>query len=143
MKKLILFVFCLLSIQSFAQFDQWFSDQSLRMDFYHSGDKHSDSYTFDEFIQEDFWAGYGAEYAKYADEGSVPHWPPIAPIITWCKKVGIPISAAYAIAGGIAQKGTEGKHFWMPTVKNAKAILRRELVRAFAFYDLDIRVNVS
>lgn len=80
MRKLIILVFCILSTQSYAQFDQWFSDKSLRMDFYHSGDKHSDFYTFDEFIQEDYWAGskvnmidemnYGMYYLKVKDAHS-------------------------------------------------------------------------
>ena len=38
-------------------FDDYFEDKTLRLDYFHSGDKENDYYSFDELIEEPFWGG--------------------------------------------------------------------------------------
>ncbi len=49
----------LFSTASFAQikFDDYFFDKTLRLDYYHTGNHEEDFYSFDELIEEPFWAG--------------------------------------------------------------------------------------
>lgn len=54
--------------------------------------------------------GPGARYAEAVEEGSRPHWPPIAPLKLWAARVLGDSSAAYPVAAKIAKYGTDGKH---------------------------------
>ena len=77
MKKIFLFVFVLLSLGLQAQFQKYFYNKTLRMDYYHSGNDTSEFYTFDELIAEPYWGGshtnlvdtmkYGNYYVKVFD----------------------------------------------------------------------------
>ena len=72
MKKyfLIALVF-VISFQASAQYDSWFENKTLRLDYFQSGDSNSSSYTFDELIEEAYWGGSHInlidtfEYGKY------------------------------------------------------------------------------
>lgn len=57
MKRIIIFL--LLSTTLFAQikFEKYFLDKSMRLDFYHTGDHENEIISFDELIEEPFWAG--------------------------------------------------------------------------------------
>lgn len=46
---------CLLSAQ--VKFDDYFLDKTLRIDYYHTGDHETDSYSIDELIIEPYWGG--------------------------------------------------------------------------------------
>jgi hypothetical protein len=52
-------LFLLLNIQIFSQinFDEYFLDKTLRIDYYHSGDSEKEFYSIDELIEEPFWGG--------------------------------------------------------------------------------------
>lgn len=77
MKRIILFTLVLLSTQAFSQFDKYFENKSLRMDYYHTGTHNISSYSFDELIEEPYWGGskvnmidtfgYGNYYLKVFD----------------------------------------------------------------------------
>jgi hypothetical protein len=56
--KIIFFLLLFISI-SYSQinFDDYFEDKSLRLDYFHTGDKENDYYSFDELIEEPFWGG--------------------------------------------------------------------------------------
>ena len=58
MKKYFL-LFVLIPIVTFPQitFDQLFLNKTLRLDYYHTGNDTSDSYSIDELIEEPFWGG--------------------------------------------------------------------------------------
>lgn len=58
MKKL-LFLFVISSHLILAQinYDDYFTDKSLRLDFYHTGDKSTEIISFDKLIEEPFWSG--------------------------------------------------------------------------------------
>jgi len=53
----LLFLSVLLVQKSEAQFNTYFNDQSLRLDYYHCGNAQTEKYFFDELIQEPYWAG--------------------------------------------------------------------------------------
>ncbi len=57
MKKI--FLLLLISTVVFAQvkFDDYFENKSLRLDYYHTGDKTTDSYSIDELLSEPYWGG--------------------------------------------------------------------------------------
>ncbi len=52
-------------------FDQYFHNKTLRLDYYHTGDKENDYYSIDELIEEPYWGGSKInlvdkfEYGKY------------------------------------------------------------------------------
>jgi len=52
-------------------FDKYFHNKTLRLDYYHTGDKENDFYSFDELIEEPYWGGSKInlvdkfEYGKY------------------------------------------------------------------------------
>lgn len=56
---LSVFYFFLFTVTSFAQinFDDYFNDKTLRLDYHHTGNHEEDYYSFDELIEEPFWAG--------------------------------------------------------------------------------------
>ncbi len=61
-KKIILYVFLFTFFTSsivFSQinFDEYFLNKTLRLDYYHTGNKENDSYSFDELIEEPYWGG--------------------------------------------------------------------------------------
>lgn len=72
MKK-TLFAILLFSNLIFAQldFDQYFENKTLRLDYYHTGNDTIDAYSFDELIEEPFWGGSKTnlldrfDYGKY------------------------------------------------------------------------------
>jgi hypothetical protein len=57
MKYLFTFIFTVLWFASFAQFGKYFSNQTLRIDYYHSGNFEDEYITPDEFISEPTWGG--------------------------------------------------------------------------------------
>ena len=61
-RQIILLIFLSILISSFPgfsqiNFDDYFFNKSLRLDYYHTGDKENDSYSFDELIEEPYWGG--------------------------------------------------------------------------------------
>lgn len=57
MKKAIVFFLIFAAITVHAQFDAYFLDKTLRMDYYHSGNHETEIYSFDELIAEPYWGG--------------------------------------------------------------------------------------
>ena len=56
--KLIFILSLFISITySQINFDDYFENKTLRLDYFHSGDKESDFYSFDELIEEPYWGG--------------------------------------------------------------------------------------
>jgi hypothetical protein len=81
MKKIILPILLLiLANQSFASFDNWFLNKTLRIDFNHTGDNKHELYSIDQLKSEPFWGGshttlidtlnYGIYYFKAFDVSS-------------------------------------------------------------------------
>ena len=55
----VLFAILFFSGISFSQinFDEYFLDKTLRLDYFHTGNKENDSYSFDELLEEPYWGG--------------------------------------------------------------------------------------
>lgn len=54
------------------------------------------------------WAKVGTNvvYGPFVEDGTRPHWPPLAQVAPWAADHGIP---AFLVARAIARKGTQGK----------------------------------
>ncbi|MCF8227338.1 MAG: IgA Peptidase M64 [Bacteroidales bacterium] len=57
MKKLLLILMLLASFSLQAQFEKYFHDKSLRIDYYHTGDHESEIFSIDELLAEPNWGG--------------------------------------------------------------------------------------
>ncbi|NOY49790.1 MAG: peptidase M64 [Chlorobi bacterium] len=57
MKRILFLILLMFSMSAFAQFDKYFASKTLRMDYYHSGNHDTSSFSFDELIVEPFWGG--------------------------------------------------------------------------------------
>ena len=57
MKSFFLFLFFTVLTYSQINFNDYFEDKTLRLDYFHTGDKENDFYSFDELIEEPFWGG--------------------------------------------------------------------------------------
>jgi hypothetical protein len=57
MKLFALFLLLISVAYSQINFDDFFEDKTLRLDYFHTGDKENDYYSFDEMIEEPFWGG--------------------------------------------------------------------------------------
>lgn len=54
---LLLTLGCFSEVQAETHFEKYFWDKTLRFDFYHCGDRQSQTYYFDELVEEPYWAG--------------------------------------------------------------------------------------
>lgn len=74
--------------------------------------------------------GSDLKYAPSIEFGSRPHFPPLDPIRAWCKRHGLPESAAYPIALGISKRGTPAQPFLYPAFEverhEFEQLIRRE-----------------
>lgn len=57
MKNLLTILLSLVSVAVFAQFDKYFENRTMRVDYYHAGDSKNDYYYIDEVITEPYWGG--------------------------------------------------------------------------------------
>ncbi|MEP0860753.1 MAG: peptidase M64 [Ignavibacterium sp.] len=57
LKKLLLIFLVQISLQAQIQFDDYFTDGSLRLDYFHTGNDTLEIYSFDELYAEPFWGG--------------------------------------------------------------------------------------
>jgi hypothetical protein len=67
----VLVTVLLLSQTGHAQFNKFFEEKSLRLDYYHCGNAGSEKFYFDELIQEPYWAGSKTnliDQSKYGDK---------------------------------------------------------------------------
>ncbi|MBE0570716.1 MAG: peptidase M64 [Ignavibacteriaceae bacterium] len=57
MKLISFFLLTLTITYSQVNFENYFENKTLRLDYFHSGDKENDYYSFDELIEEPYWGG--------------------------------------------------------------------------------------
>ena len=72
--------------------------------------------------------GSDLKYAPAIEFGARPHFPPLDPIRAWCKRHGIPESAAYPIALGISKRGTPAKPFLFPAFESERGNFERMIL---------------
>lgn len=75
--------------------------------------------------------GYGADYARWVNDGTAPHWAPIEPLLGWARRVLGDESAAYAVQRKIAEEGTEAVEFIQRWKAATKAHLRTRGLSAY------------
>lgn len=46
-----------ITVSGFAQFDKYFENKTLRLDYYHTGNDTSEIFSFDELLEEPYWGG--------------------------------------------------------------------------------------
>jgi hypothetical protein len=74
MKRLLTLLLVIISFNVFAGFKDFFEDKTLRLDYYHSGDKNNEYYSIDQLIMEPYWGGSKVnlidifDYGKYKFE---------------------------------------------------------------------------
>lgn len=64
--------------------------------------------------------GSDVKHAKPVEFGSRPHFPPLDPIREWCRRHGLPESAAYPIALKIARNGMKAKPWLFPAYESER-----------------------
>ena len=57
MKNILTILLLLVSVAVFGQFDKYFENRTMRVDYYHAGDSKNDYYYIDEVIAEPYWGG--------------------------------------------------------------------------------------
>ncbi len=69
MKKTLFALLMLVWIQSQAAFNDYFENKTLRIDYYHTGNNLTDTYSLDQLIQEPFWGGSKVNMIDIFDYG--------------------------------------------------------------------------
>lgn len=79
-KMQLMLVLLMIVVPAFAQFDTYFYNKTLRMDYFHCGDDKTSEYYFDELLEEPYWGGskvnlidtnfYGNLYVNVYDQKS-------------------------------------------------------------------------
>ncbi len=75
--------------------------------------------------------GYSASYARYVEEGTRPHFPPVDALRGWARRVLGSAAAAWGVARKIAREGTDPKPFVEPGIVAMKARLQTRGISAF------------
>ena len=57
MKLIFIFFLFVSAVYCQVNFDDYFEDKTLRLDYFHTGDKENESYSFDELVEEPYWGG--------------------------------------------------------------------------------------
>jgi len=70
MKQLLIILFVIIGLQGYSQFDTYFLDKTLRLDYQHSGNSDEEFFYFDELIKEPFWAGSKVNLVDTFDYGN-------------------------------------------------------------------------
>ena len=73
-------------------------------------------------------------YGQYVDEGTKPHWVPIAPLKRWASAKGLPKSAAFAARAAIKRRGTTPKRFFTTVIEKEIARLVPQLEQSIVQY---------
>jgi len=81
------------------------------------------------------------EYGKYVDEGTKPHWAPIAPFKKWASAKGLKPQTAYAVRASIAKKGTKPHRFFTTIIEKEIERLLPKLDEGFIRF-LDNRITL-
>ena len=71
-----------------------------------------------------------APHFRAVDDGSRPHFPPIAPLLEWCALKGLDPGVAYAIQQKIGAEGTKPTNFTRDAFDQVLQILKDEVFAA-------------
>lgn len=83
------------------------------------------------------YSGMPSRYINFADTGTRPHWPPIAPLTLWAaRKFGYAVGSpeakrmGYLVARKISRKGTKAQMFIENTVTRDRAQVQKIMADA-------------
>ena len=77
-----------------------------------------------------------SKHAPFIEFGTAPHFPPLDAIRAWCRRKGIPETAAFPIARAISERGTPERPWLYPAYKVG---MRRHVERIRAFVGAELR----
>jgi len=127
MRHCLFLLLSIISLSSFAQFEKYFEDKALRLDYYHTGNDKEEIYSFDEMTIEPFWGGsktnlidtfeFGKYYFKVYSE----------------KNDELIYSRGYSTLFGEWQTSDEAKETWRTVSESIVFPLPKDSVRV-AFY---------
>lgn len=73
-------------------------------------------------------AGTNLVYGRPVEEGRKPGTPPpVAPLIRWAVRKGMPEATGYAIAKAIGKRGTRPRPYLKPAYEKNRALISKEL----------------
>ena len=78
------------------------------------------------FVQGEVFTGRQAPYAVFVEEGTKPHWAPIAPLKLWARRVLGDEQAAYRVRWAIRRRGTKARHMF----RDAFAVVQPRILGA-------------
>ena len=80
------------------------------------------------------WATWGSNlsYIRALEDGSKPHFPPLAALQPWAARHGFPPGnvGAFLVARAISQRGTKAHHMLRDAMPPTRAFFRKQLRRA-------------
>lgn len=87
-----------------------------------------------------------ADYFHYVNENTVPHWPPILPIVQWV--IDKPLATdlpevnkiAHAVQWKIAQEGTQGHYFFESVLNSLLEVYYPKIVDAI-YADIEVELE--
>lgn len=71
----------------------------------------------------------GNVYARFVEEGTKPHWAPIAALRRWATQRGL---NPYAVQASIARKGTKAHPFFVPALKKNLHYIKSQFHKALS-----------
>jgi hypothetical protein len=71
MKKIIFILLIICSLNGFSQFERYFEDKCLRIDYFHSGNIDHEYFRPDELIEKNIWAGSKINLIDHFDYGKI------------------------------------------------------------------------
>lgn len=77
------------------------------------------------------WVGSDVGYAPFVEFGTRPHFPPLEPIREWCRRHGIPETAAYAIALKISRTGQPARPWLFPAYEEERPKFEAIIMAAY------------
>lgn len=80
--------------------------------------------------------GFAAEYSRFVEFGTRPHFPPVDALKRWARRVLGDESAAWPVARKIAEEGTPEQPFVRPGIDAVKAKLRQRGLSAYVNEEL-------
>lgn len=70
MKQWLIVALLAVNSSGFAQFDSYFLDKTMRLDYYHSGNDKEEIFSFDELLEEPYWGGSKVNLIDIFDYGN-------------------------------------------------------------------------
>lgn len=81
---------------------------------------------------------WAQSYAAFVDQGTPPHFPPIAPLLRWARRKLGNERAAYAVQAAIGERGTAAQNFVATTEAKVSPTIARLYVDQIRRYSREL-----